>query len=80
MAAVKGLAVTLEFGLALKPEAPQPGLLSSLQSLLRLELSLCDFLRSDLRKHCTGCCVPLRKQRRMATAAICLRYTHHWIH
>lgn len=66
--------------LALKPEASLKGLGARIQGYLRLELSLADYSRSDLRNALRRCLRSAQRHHKSEGARGYLAFIHHLIH
>jgi hypothetical protein len=66
--------------LALKPEPAQDGLAGLIQAVLRLELSLRDFTRSDVRQALRQVLRAAQKGVKQGNGRTFLGQIHHWIH
>ena len=66
--------------LPLKPEPPQEGLAGLIQAALRLELSLRDFTRSDVRQALRQVLRAAQKGVKQGNGRTFLGQIHHWIH
>lgn len=73
-------AVTALEVLSLKPEPPQSGLAGTLQAVLRLELSLRDFGRGDVRQALRQVLRSAQKGIKNGDGRSFLGQIHHWIH
>jgi len=73
-------AVTALEALSMKPEPPQPGLAGTIQAALRLELSLRDFSRSDVRQALRQVLRAAQKGLKSGQPRSFLGHIHHLIH